>query len=78
MNLDFFVRVSQALRAQHPQLRTGQCAFLALETVNRPLAEELRGSDADPFYDDGRLVGFYAWLMQRVSHPSVEVEDRCR
>lgn len=39
-------------------IRAGQHAFSVLGVANAPLAERLRGSDLDPFYDDSKLASF--------------------
>ena len=40
------------------QLRTGQVAFNSLYAADPDLANQIRGTDADPFYDDSRLELF--------------------
>jgi hypothetical protein len=42
----------------HP-LREGQIAFNRLYVLNPELAEQVRGTEADPFYDDSRLPAFH-------------------
>jgi len=38
----------------HPEWRTGQALFNVLREANPRLAERLRVSDANPFYDDNK------------------------
>lgn len=45
-----------------PEWRAGQCAFNSLWKVRPDLAELVSCTSRDPFYNDGRLVEFYAWL----------------
>jgi hypothetical protein len=47
---------------QHHKERSGQAAFNALWNVRPELADEIRGTDLDPFYDDKRLLAFWEHL----------------
>lgn len=45
--------------------REGQRAFNELECRRSDLADELRGTRYDPYYEDHRLGLFYEWLEGR-------------
>lgn len=60
---DFCLLASERARKQ-PNERTGQAAFNMLTQVNDALAEKVRGTSYDPFYDDSRLADFYGFLSQ--------------
>lgn len=45
-----------------PEQRMGQWQFNELHRVNPDLANKVRTSVADPFYDDGRLKVFWNFL----------------
>lgn len=50
--------------AKHPELRLGQTYFNVLHTIAPDLANEIRGTELDPFYkerDDG-IQEFIEWL----------------
>lgn len=57
--LAYLITTSQARVHSHGEC-AGQAAFNALADFDPALAVEIAGSDADPFYDDGRLREF--WL----------------
>ncbi len=40
-------------------LRKGQAAFRALEAVDTELADRIRNTAVDPYFDDRRLDAFY-------------------
>jgi hypothetical protein len=42
--------------------RDGQYAFNLLAHVRPELAEQVRGTPLDPFYNDNLLPTFYSWL----------------
>ncbi len=42
------------LQLEHPDWRRGQALFNALHGVFPALAEQIRGTDADPFHDESR------------------------
>lgn len=42
----------------HPYYRPGQAYFNVLVSYDRELAENIRGSENDPFYNDSSLSGF--------------------
>lgn len=57
---DDFFRVYEKELKERPGLRHGQTAFNALARVHPRLANALRGTHDDPFYDDNRLPRFFA------------------
>lgn len=50
----------------HPHQRAGQAAFNALHDIEPEIANQVRGTDCDPFYRDSRMVAFTAWLIGRL------------
>lgn len=56
-----------------PSWRTGQTAFNILVQVRPDIAEMVRGSLYDPFYQDSRLAGFYDFVLR---HWEVSDEGR--
>jgi hypothetical protein len=50
-------------RAKFPTERFGQCAFNTLHDIAPHIADEIRGTDIDPFYTDRmRLFNDYVTL----------------
>lgn len=47
--------------------RPGQAAFNALAASHPAVADFIRGSECDPFYDDGRLPQFYIKVAEHLS-----------
>lgn len=45
-----------------PPIRAGQAAFAVLSLLDHDKANALRGTDADPFYDDSKLPKFWESL----------------
>ena len=62
-----FCRHVGARQAQHPEWRYGQTIFNALyfDHFDPEFADEIRGSDLDPFHDDGRADALLAALEKR-------------
>ena len=50
-----------------PTLRRGQAFFNALRRLRPDLAEQLRTSGSDPFYNDAQIPMATAWLRERWS-----------
>lgn len=59
-----------------PGERTGQRYFNALCDVELELANEIRGTSDDPFYDDGRLPEFMGLVCARLTKPANATEHR--
>lgn len=49
----------------YPNWRKGQLYFNCLHNMDPELANELRGSDKDPFYRDDRIPAFLIIVEQR-------------
>lgn len=49
----------------NPAQRRGQALFNHLHDVRTDLAERIRGTNLDPFYDDSRLDDTLTWLHQQ-------------
>lgn len=46
------------------ELRRGQIAFNELFETDPTIANSIRGSEFDPFYDDGKLEVFYEKIAE--------------
>lgn len=46
------------MRRCYPQWRLGQCAFNALMDLRPDVADAIRATEDDPFYDDERIPRF--------------------
>lgn len=44
--------------------RWGQALFNSLHYLDPELANEVRGTEADPFYDDARVDAFYSRMAE--------------
>jgi len=51
---------------KYPDLRRGQNYFNALDMLYPDLAEEVRGTDIDPFYVDAKLPAYLKWLGEHL------------
>ncbi len=54
--------VAKELRDNPSGYREGQLAFNVLHDSSPELANEIRTTELDPFYDDQKLGEFYKWL----------------
>lgn len=62
---DFVLAVEDYIFTSAPDSwRAGQSAFNLLCRVRPDLADLIRGSDFDPFYQDGNLPEFYGYLCR--------------
>lgn len=52
----------QALIEEHPEYRVGQALFNAITALDDGLAERLRKSGCDPFYEDANVGAAIGWL----------------
>jgi len=52
---EIFDYVQAGMLARHKTWRAGQALFNALLRVRPDLAEEIRGTDLDPFHDNKRI-----------------------
>lgn len=48
--------------------REGQAAFNVLAAMHPQLADSVRSTGLDPFYDDSRLAEFYAWVCEKLEN----------
>lgn len=55
---EFFVEVTRRVFASDDDLRVGQTMFNLLQEMNPELADAIRGTPFDPFYDDGKIALF--------------------
>lgn len=53
-------------KLSHPDQRTGQAYFNALDETYAELADQIRGTDLDPFYNDVNLNSFFDYLIGEV------------
>lgn len=60
---EFVARVADE-QVRHPEWRVGQTAFNVLWKLRPELAEQVRVTEANPYYLDDRLPAFYEWLEQ--------------
>ena len=51
---------------EHSSLRKGQNTFNYLHQEYPQIADKVRGTESDPFYNDNKLGAFYQWLMDEV------------
>lgn len=69
MTLEHFMQRVAEVSAMRPEWRYGQVLFNVLEEQNKTLAEEIRGSPADPFHaespDDNRVTRFWTRVMAK-------------
>jgi len=61
----FMLRLTERL-GTHEE-RIGQGAFNVLNELDPDLADSIRGTDLDPFYNDDRVAKFYAHVFGRES-----------
>ena len=61
----YLAKVTSTRRA-HPEWREGQTYFNVLEEMEPVLAAEVRITDVDPFFDDGRVDAFRQWVSERL------------
>lgn len=65
--MEFHEYLSQWTRSlsNFPQWRAGQAAFNILHQHRPDLANMVRNTGLDPFYDDDKLPGFLVWISER-------------
>lgn len=62
---DFVSAVAHYQNTKAPKSwRTGQIAMNLLSHVRSDIADMVRGSDYDPFYNDANLALFYDFVMR--------------
>ena len=63
MSLTSFVDMVHKLCAKHKDtMRRGQIYIYALNDTSADLADQIRGTGFDPFYNDSRIVMLLLWL----------------
>ena len=50
---------------RHDNLRYGQCMFNILHEMNVEWADEITGTELDPFYNDSHIPKFLEWLINK-------------
>lgn len=48
----------------HPEQRRGQAYFNGLYNTRPDLADQIRGTEFDPFSDDNKVTEFLRWVYQ--------------
>lgn len=59
-----------AVQMQNPKWRSGQALFNALLEVRPELAEQIRATIMDPFYQDFRIPKVLIWLERTFALPN--------
>lgn len=65
ISLSEYDKAVQAARAEHPEWRNGQTLFNVLYDLEPDLANEVRATELDPFYNDN-VKPFVEWLFDRL------------
>lgn len=60
----FYLLIGKAV-LKNPELRKGQAAFNLLYEINPRIANEILGTEKDPFYIDSRMDIFVKYLYER-------------
>ena len=47
-------------------LRYGQACYNVLSEMYPDIADKVRGTDLDPFYNDNKVTDFFCWLFDEV------------
>lgn len=55
-------QLATTLCRQNTTWRAGQCWFNALNTLHPEIANQVRGGDLDPYYDNRRIIVFLDFL----------------
>lgn len=59
-----FLERASRHKAENPQMRAGQAFYNVLHSVDTQLADKIRSTSVDPYYDDSRLAGFLSYVYQ--------------
>lgn len=62
---DYLIHRGQYTHA-HPGQRPGQAAFNALWNISPALADYIRGTQTDPFYNDQRINNFLEYVASKL------------
>lgn len=63
--------VQAGMLARHKTWRAGQALFNAIDLVRPDLADQIRGTDLDPFHSHAKIAATCAWLKQALAAPEV-------
>jgi len=69
--LDKVLELQREYLTQYPQLRAGQAFFNALYTLYPIVADEIRGTDYDPFYQNVRIDN----CIKYITGETIEITD---
>lgn len=61
--LDEFLRIVNEKTQLNPTWRKGQTLFNVLSKLHPKLAECIRGTNNDPFYNDENIDNFYKYII---------------
>ena len=64
---DEIYALAMRLQLAHPEWRWGQTLFNALYTIDVELGDQVRATDADPFFDDANIAEFWRVLQREYS-----------
>lgn len=59
----FRKQVKETLQ-EFPMLRKGQVMFNVLYEIRQDIAEKVRSTDLDPFYDDNKIPQFIKYISE--------------
>ncbi len=62
-----YIRAITAEQIKHPGRRAGQNIFNAVWELDPEFADSIRGTSADPFYDNSIIPTFYVALGEHLS-----------
>lgn len=65
MGAQILNQIIEAVGRTPDNMRQGQVAFNALNTLRPDWAEEIRGSGLDTFHNDAALPAFYKWVGRK-------------
>lgn len=69
MTYENYIDAVQEAYKANPSWRMGQTYFNVLMDAAPDLAEEIRGTDLDPFHRDEVLPSFTLWLQTQLAAP---------
>lgn len=64
MTFHEYLIIVQADANRPPEQRRGQFMFNLLVLIRPDLADQIRCTDEDPFYDNDRIPAMIAWLAE--------------
>lgn len=62
MSISEYLRIVATVRGRTPDWRAGQTYYNVLTEARPELAEKVRGSSIDPFYQDERIADFLVFI----------------